>query len=129
MFSTFFGNYTNVAVASRSLNETELLKRGLKQFPAKKKSMLRNETGAMNAFKINNTDNRSKSTLLWSPYYQMLKSSQDSLCFCSSRKKTKQKQKCRANFASKSIKPSPHWARPKTLHWATFSVFCINEKR
>ena len=133
MFSTFFGNYTNVAVASRSLNETELLKRGLKQFPAKKKSMFRNETGAMNAFKINNTDNRSKSTLLWSPYYQMLKISQDSVFLFIKKKnktkKTKQKQKCRANFASKSIKPSPHWARPKTLHWATFSVFCINEKR
>ena len=55
--------------------------------------MLRNETGAMNAFKINNTDNRSKSTLLWPLYYQMLKSFQDSFSvFVHQEKKTKNKK-------------------------------------
>lgn len=61
--------------------------------------MLRNETGAMNAFKINNTDNRSKSTLLWSLYYQMLKSSQDSFSvFVHQEKKNKTKTKMQSQL-------------------------------
>ena len=63
--------------------------------------MLRNETGAMNAFKINNTDNRSKSTLLWSPYYQMLKSSQDSFnVFVHQEKKKNKKKKTKTKMQS-----------------------------